>query len=148
MKYLLGFIVAALLIASCKKDDNQREIDDMLIMEYVDSMNLDAESTASGLYIVIDEPGSDEHPTVNSTVSVAYRGEFLDGDVFDSSNGSPVTFGLWNVIEGWQEGIPYFGKGGSGMLIVPSHLAYGPSGYLSIPPNTVLAFDVELVDFN
>jgi FKBP-type peptidyl-prolyl cis-trans isomerase FkpA len=50
------------------------------------------------------------------------------------------------VIRGWQLGIPEFKTGGFGKLIIPSSLAYGPSGSGSIPPNAVLVFDVELIE--
>jgi FKBP-type peptidyl-prolyl cis-trans isomerase len=49
------------------------------------------------------------------------------------------------VIPGWTSGIPYFKEGGYGKLLIPSALGYGPSGSGSIPPNTVLVFDVKLI---
>jgi FKBP-type peptidyl-prolyl cis-trans isomerase FkpA len=66
--------------------------------------------------------------------------------VFDESGSDGIVFPLNGVIEGWTEGIPYFKEGGSGKLLVPSALAYGRQGSGSIAPNTVLIFDVELID--
>ena len=71
------------------------------------------------------------------------------GLYFDTSNGFPTTFTVWQLIQGWQRGLTYFKKEGVGKLIIPSRLAYGTSGSRSgaVPPNTIIAFDIELLDF-
>ncbi|MGB1218088.1 MAG: FKBP-type peptidyl-prolyl cis-trans isomerase, partial [Saprospiraceae bacterium] len=69
---------------------------------------------------------------------------------FDSSydRGEPIEFPLTGVIKGWQEAIPLLSKGGKGTFLIPSGLAYGARGAgADIPGNTVLIFDVELLDF-
>ena len=74
----------------------------------------------------------------------------MDGTQFDSSydRGAPLEFKLGQVIKGWQEAIKLLKKGGKGTFLIPSHLAYGERGAGSaIPPNAVLVFDIELVDF-
>lgn len=125
-------------------DSSQRK----LIEDYAAANNLKGEFTPSGLYVVIDNPGTGENPKSSSTVKVEYTGYFLDGKKFDGTpKGSPIEFGLFQVITGWTEGIPYFKKGGSGKLIIPSDLAYGPRGQGPIPASAVLVFDVLLVDF-
>ncbi len=134
---LIGF-------TSCSKDD-QMETDQQLIEEYITANNLQAESTASGLYYVIDEPGTNGHPTLQDAVEIAYTGSLLNGDIFDSSVSS--TFYLHQLILGWQEGIPLFGEGGKGLLIIPSHLGYGDNSYPGIPANSVLVFNIHLIDF-
>ena len=136
-----------ILFSGCSKEESQREIDANLIRQYIEDNNLDAQSTDSGLHYVIDEPGSSEHPELSSTVRVIYTGRLLDGYQFDSSGGSVKEFRLSQLIGGWQEGIPLFGKGGKGILIIPSHLGYGANFLPGIPPNSVLVFDMELVDF-
>ncbi len=148
-KTLFIGLLSLFLLSGCSKEDDQREIDAELIREYVEANNLDAQSTDSGLHYVIDVPGSAERPDLTSTVRVIYSGKLLDGFQFDSSNGTVREFKLAQLIPGWQEGIPLFGKGGKGILLIPSHLGYGSriipgSG---IPPNSVLVFDMELVDF-
>ena len=120
----------------------------MLIKAYIDENGLDAQSTSSGLHYVIDESGNDQHPQAGASISIKYTGWLLSGGEFDSSDGKAVTFPLNNLIEGWREGIPLFGKGGSGTLLIPSHLGYGSRGQGSIPPNAVLRFHIELIDFN
>jgi len=134
------------LVIACGKDDNQREIDAQLIVEYIEDNNLDAQTTNSGLSYVISVPGNNEHPDIGSTISINYSGTLLSGIGFDASNGV-VEFPLNILIQGWQEGIPLFGKGGSGILIIPSHLGYGSSPRSGIPANSVLVFEIELVDF-
>jgi len=131
-------------LGSCQKDD-QRDVDQELIEAFILEHQLDADSTSSGLYYVIDEPGSSEHPTIDDVVTVNYLGFLLNGDVFD--DGIDVTFGLNQVIAGWQEGIPLFGKDGKGLLIIPSHLAYGDRPKAGIPANSVLVFEIHLTDF-
>lgn len=138
------FLIAVISVSSCKKED-QREIDQQLIEDFINEHNFDADSTSSGLYYVIEEPGSSEHPTINDVVKVNYIGFLLNGDVFDQ--GFDVSFPLAQVVPGWQEGIPLFGKGGKGLLIIPSHLGYGDTSFSGIPANSVLVFEIHLLDF-
>jgi FKBP-type peptidyl-prolyl cis-trans isomerase len=69
----------------------------------------------------------------------------------DSSKGHTepydVPVGRHNVIPGWDEALPYFGKGGTGKIFVPSFLGYGPQGNgPDLPPNANLIFDIQVVD--
>ena len=139
---IISLAFLSLSILSCKKDANQPEVDHNIIEAYVQENNLDGQYTSSGLYYVIDEPGADDHPTINSQVTVSYVGYTLDDVVFDE--GDFVTFGLYQVIEGWQEGLQLIGEGGKIKLIIPSGLAYGANGSGSIQPNEVIAFDITL----
>lgn len=86
--------------------------------------------------------------TAADTVTVHYTGWLAsDGTVFDSSVGSqPATFPLSGVIVGWQQGIPGMQVGGKRRLVIPAELAYGSSGAGSIPPNSALVFEVEMLD--
>jgi FKBP-type peptidyl-prolyl cis-trans isomerase FkpA len=145
-----AMIFTVLFAIACDNDGNQLEKDIKLIEEYIDANGLSAESTTSSLYFVIDEPGNNEHPAAGDDISIKYTGWLLNGEEFDSSDGKVVTFPLNNLIKGWKEGIPLFGKGGKGTLIIPSHLGYGPNGTQSgsIPPNAVIVFDIELINFN
>ena len=151
MKKYSAFILAFLAVAvctwvSCNKD-NQKDIDQSLIEDYLENHGLTAESTSSGLHYIIIEPGNNEHPSASSTIDFIYTGKFLNDQVFDSSEGLVVTYPLNGLIEGFKEGIPLLGKGGRAKLLVPSHLGYGENPPSGIPLNAVLVFDVELVDF-
>ena len=106
--------------------------------------------TASGLqYLVITE-GTGDAPKATDTVKVHYEGRLISGDVFDSSiaRGEPVSFPLNGVIPGWSEGVQLMKVGSRFEFTIPSALAYGPSGTGPIPPNSVLVFDVELLEIN
>lgn len=134
---------------ACKKDDDntdeQAAIDKALIEEYIADNQLNAQSTSSGLHYVISNPGGDERPTVYSTVTVAYKGYLMNGDVFDEN--LAFTYGLSSMIHGWIEGIPLIGRGGKIKLLIPSDLGYGSESAGSIPANSVLIFDITLYDF-
>ncbi len=162
MKTLFIPLLAALFILSCDSKPRsgnledmaptrpQSEIDEEIIKTYVADAGLKAQRHESGIYFVIDSAGSAEKPNIGSTVTVHYRGTLLNGQQFDASydRGEPATFSLSQVVQGWQIGIPFFGRGGKGTLIIPSGLAYGPQGRPgSIPPNSVLRFDVEVINF-
>lgn len=130
--------------AGAAKPEDQKKI----IEEYVNKKGLKGEFTPSGLFVAIETEGSGEFPTASNTVKAEYTGYLLDGSVFDASTpGSPIEFGLNEVIPGWTEGLQKFKKGGKGKLIIPSSLGYGPNGAGPIPPNSILAFDITLVDF-
>lgn len=148
MKYLLPLLLVALSFSSCakKKAKKQAATDEEIIQEYISEHGLNATPTGSGLYYVIDSQGAGAPCTGASTVTVAYTGYFTDGIAFEQSSAQGVTFPLENVIAGWTEGIPYFREGGVGKLLIPSALGYGPNGSASIPPNTVIIFDIELID--
>ena len=116
----------------------------------IDNKLADAKSTESGIYYIIEKEGDGNHPTLDSKVTAHYHGTLLDGTVFDSSveRGQPADFPLRGVVKGWQEGVPLLSKGGKGKFILPSGLAYGSrSAGAKIKPNSVLIFDIELVDF-
>ena len=151
MKFL-SFLFIVLIAASCGKKKAEEQAkeqtakDEAIIQQYISDNNLNAIATGSGLYYVIENEGAGASCTSSSTVTVAYTGYFTDGDIFDQSSSQGVTFSLQQVIKGWTEGIPYFKEGGDGKLLIPSALAYGPDGNASIPPNSVLIFDVELIE--
>jgi len=148
MKYLFPIILLIITLTSCKKEDavDQAAKDAEIIQKYISDNNLTAIASGTGLYYVVQDPGIGASCNASSNVKVKYKGYFTSGEVFDESPAAGVTFNLSNVIKGWTEGIPYFKEGGSGILLIPSSLGYGASGNSSIPANTVLVFDVELLD--
>ncbi|HBQ00863.1 MAG TPA: peptidylprolyl isomerase [Gammaproteobacteria bacterium] len=104
--------------------------------------------TASGLQYRVITEGAGDAPKATDTVKVHYEGRLISGDVFDSSiaRGEPVSFPLNGVIPGWSEGVQLMKVGSKFEFTIPSALAYGPSGTGPIPPNSVLVFDVELLE--
>ncbi|WP_395050618.1 FKBP-type peptidyl-prolyl cis-trans isomerase [Flavobacterium sp.] len=151
MKRLLTALLALTLFISCSKDKGA-SIDyvaknELEIKEYIAKNNLTAQRSDTGLYYVITNPGTGIQPTASSNVTVAYKGYFTNGTVFDQST-TGISFGLNQVIKGWTEGIPYFKTGGNGILLIPAHLGYGSSSNGPIPGGSVLVFDVKLNSVN
>ena len=154
MKYLLFAFTIIILFTSCFKDIEVSEPIDYVtkneqeIKDYIAKNNLTAVRTESGLYYVIENEGTDENPTATDNVTVAYKGYFTNGKVFDQSSDTGISFDLDKVIKGWTEGIPYFKTGGNGILLIPAHLGYGNYKYATIPGGSVLIFDVKLLSVN
>ncbi len=154
LRKFFAFSLLLVIAISCKKETviDYGPTDKKIIEDYLAAHDItDAQSTASGLYYVIQKPGSTNHPTIKSKVSVNYKGYIPDGTVFDQSysTGKPTDFALSGVIAGWQEGLQLIGAGGKIQLFIPSSLGYGanpPTGSV-IPQNSVLIFETELVDF-
>ncbi|MCM4150117.1 peptidylprolyl isomerase [Arenibacter sp. N53] len=148
------FALALVLFISCDNDKKTEEDIDYVaknesdIQAYVEENNLTAVRSNSGLYYVIEEEGTGTQAVASSSVTVAYKGYFLNGSVFDQSDAEGVTFGLNQVIAGWTEGIAYFKEGGNGILLVPAHLGYGSRDYRGIPGGSVLIFEVSLIAVN
>jgi FKBP-type peptidyl-prolyl cis-trans isomerase len=125
------------------------------ILEYLKTNNLRCQRSNSGLHVLINNAGTGASPSVGDDVTMNYTGMFLDGKKFDSNvdsafgHVSPFNFplGQGRVIKGWDEGVAMLKKGGKATFIIPSALAYGAGGSGSIPANSILRFDVELVDF-
>ncbi|MDR2193923.1 MAG: FKBP-type peptidyl-prolyl cis-trans isomerase [Treponema sp.] len=105
-------------------------------------------TTNSGLQYRVIQEGTGAKPLATDTVWAHYKGSLLDGTMFDSSydDGEPVAFSLYEVIDGWAEGLQLMSVGSKYELFVPSTLAYGADGAGSIiPPYATLLFEVELV---
>jgi FKBP-type peptidyl-prolyl cis-trans isomerase len=104
-------------------------------------------TTDSGLQYEVLTEGKGKAPKATDIVQVHYKGTLIDGTEFDSSykRGEPAEFPLNGVIKGWTEGLQLMKVGGKNRFVIPSDLAYGPSGNSSIPGNSVLVFEVELL---
>ena len=107
-------------------------------------------TTESGLQYQVIEPAKDANapkPDKDSVVKVFYKGSFIDGKVFDQNIGKePIEFPLTSVIPGWSEGVSLMQKGSKYRFWIPSKLGYGDRPMGQIPANSVLVFEVELVD--
>lgn len=150
MKYI-KILLALVMLSSCSTDDSTkdfREENDQEIQAFLEANNLNAQMSNSGLYYIIDNPGTGETPIATDRVKVAYKGYYTNGDIFDESDAEGISFILQDVITGWIEGLSYFKEGGSGKLLIPSHLGYGSSDFREIPGGSVLVFDIELIYVN
>ena len=148
MKNIFTVFICLIVLSSCKVTTvNQPELDDQLIQGYLFANNLNATKTSSGLYYMMKVEGTGVSPTLSSTVEVKYTGYLLDDTVFDqTATGKTFTSSLSGLITGWQIGIPLMKKGGKAMLFIPSALGYGSRAIGPIPANSVLVFEIELID--
>lgn len=102
----------------------------------------------SGLQYQIITEGKGDSPKVTDTVVTHYTGTLIDGQEFDSSlkRGQPATFPVNGVIAGWTEALQKMKIGGKWKLFIPSELAYGVNAPPQIGPNSVLIFEIELLE--
>jgi FKBP-type peptidyl-prolyl cis-trans isomerase len=146
-----------------KEDEKLIGVQDKELQKYFTANNITALKTASGLYYMIKETGAGPKPATNDTVSLNYRGKLVNGTTFDSNmdsafhHMSPFVFplGVGRVIKGWDEGVALLNQGSKATFFIPSRLAYGaqampgnPSNPGGIPANSILIFDVELLNIN
>ena len=152
IKLYLFSVIMLLAMSSCLKDEYvdpavQAGKDDATIVKFIADNKISAVKHSSGLYYQIIQSGSGNITyTTNTTVTAHYTGRLTSGQIFDKSSTQPLSFKLGQVIVGWQRGVPLIQKGGKIRLFIPSGYAYGPQGSGAIPPNSVLDFDIELVD--
>jgi FKBP-type peptidyl-prolyl cis-trans isomerase FkpA len=156
-KTLILINLSFLALFSCKKEklftyQDQLALDIIKINEYLNNKGIKDEyqvSATSLYYKITDEGNADGiKPGPTDSVTVKYKGYFLDGKVFDETTGTDVVkFTVNGVVSGFAEGLQLLNKKGKATIILPSGLAYGQYGSGSIDPNTPIIFDIELVDF-
>jgi FKBP-type peptidyl-prolyl cis-trans isomerase FkpA len=141
--FMLSFIQSG-----CQKmDSTQKETDDGIIKSYLQKKNITAIKTSSGLYysIEIDTLPKGKQVSPNSSLIVKYKGYLPNDSIFDQNlNGTAIN--LTTTIKGWSEGLPKFKVGEKGSLFIPSHLGYGENSTNKIPSNSVLIFDIEIIE--
>lgn len=104
--------------------------------------------TQSGLQFKVLKLGTGKKPTENSKVKVHYKGTLIDGTVFDDSysRGAPTEFELNKLIPGFRDGVLMMPAGSKFVFFIPPELGYGNRQVGKIPPNSVLIFEVELLE--
>jgi FKBP-type peptidyl-prolyl cis-trans isomerase FkpA len=154
MKRILisSILFGALCFSSCSKtnsgcQDVDIAVEEPTIVSYGTSNSLSLTRHPTGVYYEIINPGSSTTPTTSSKVFIKYVGKLLNGTTFDQQTNAALTgWFLRDLIPGWQVGLPLIGKGGKIKLVIPSAYAYGCNGIGSIPANSILYFDIDLVD--
>jgi len=106
---------------------------------------------SNGMYYEIIQQGSSSSPNLCSQVTVSYTGKLTNGNTFDSESGKVLTLG--SLIEGWKTGLPLIQKSGHIKLYIPPSLGYGnmdvtDGSTVIIPANSILIFDITLMDIN
>lgn len=144
---LLGFLLLA--ITSCDPSKKYEKQEEEKIQDFIlEHPELDFTLKQSGLYYLDVEVGAGEPALTHDTAYVMYTGMFLNGLEFDTNLDDndtlifPINEG--GVIPGVDEGVSYMKAGGKSMLVVPSYLGYGNSGYY-FPSYTPIWFEIELV---
>ncbi len=160
-KFMIALVAWALLAGSCQEtDQNQTQTpcspaavtttapaaEVTALKQYLDANGITATADSRGFYYTIQSAGSGAKPTVCDNVTVNYSGKLTNGNTFDSGTG--VSFFLNQLIVGWQEGIPLIAPGGRITLYLPPSLAYGSRAAGSIPANSNLIFQIDLVRIN
>ena len=136
--------------------EKQLKTDDEKIQAYIKENNLqNVKKTESGVYYVVTKEGKGPQAKAGDKVAVHYKGTFLDGKEFDGSRTNPMaggkpfefTLGQQMVIKGWDDAIQQLKEGSEAILLIPSPLAYGDQDRgPDMPANSILRFDIELVD--
>ncbi len=149
LKFIALLSLFIILFAGCEKEsEKQADADDEIILNYLEDNDLSATKHSSGMYYMINEEGAGYSPNSNSVVEIKYKGYLTNGTVFDETEGnSSATMALSSLISGWQIGVPLLKKGGMGTFFIPSALGYGTNATNNIPENSVLIFEIELIDF-
>ncbi|GAB4128717.1 MAG: hypothetical protein OHK0045_20610 [Raineya sp.] len=134
-----------------KREKAQKEKEIKEIKAYLKKNKLTAKALPSGLHIVTLQKGNGTKPQKEQTVVAHYTGKLLSGTKFDSSldRNRPFEFkiGVGQVIKGWDEGFGELNVGTKAILLIPSALGYGERGAgRDIPPNSVLIFEVEMLE--
>jgi FKBP-type peptidyl-prolyl cis-trans isomerase FkpA len=131
-----------------KEAADKKALEPKTVADYAAKSMKNAQKTADGIYYTENSVGVGATPVDGQTVVVEYVGKFMDGKIFDQSNGQPfeVPLGQSKVIPGWELALKTMKKGGKSTFIIPSTLAYGEQGGGPIPPNTPLVFDITLTD--
>ena len=137
---VFGFILYGLLTSQNNKTNDTIELSEETMTENKDELKIEDIEEGSGEQAV--ESGDD--------IVIHYKGTLTDGTVFDSSYDRNEPFqtqiGVGQVIEGWDKGVIGMKPGGKRKLTIPPSMAYGEQGVGSIPPNSTLIFEVELVE--
>jgi len=132
-----------------KQIDEQYGKDTLIIQQYLADHQLTAQKQKeSGIYYIINDSGDVNHPNDYSVITVNYKGYLTNDSIFNQTKADEsYTVPLNTLISGWRYGVPLIGNEGKIVLFLPSFYGYGSEAVGSIPANSVLIFDIELVSF-
>jgi len=147
----LSLLIALVFtFGACKtySEDDKASFDDQIERYIAKKKEWKLTKSSSGLYMEVLEEGTGEEPVIfGSEVTIAYKGELLNGKVFDEKSiKAPLKSNLKGLIMGFQEGLLNQKAGAKLRLIVPPHLGYADNDLEKIPANSVLVFEIELVE--
>ncbi|MBN2668178.1 MAG: FKBP-type peptidyl-prolyl cis-trans isomerase, partial [Bacteroidales bacterium] len=132
-----------------KELPNTKEEETKLLERYIKMSNIEVPPTNSGLYFIEDLAGQGELPQRGQIMTLNYLGYFINGESFSNTYETRrpfnVKLGEDDLISGFQEGLMKMKAKGHYTLVIPSHLAYGEEGTKTIPPNTTLIFEIDVI---
>lgn len=146
-----------------RRSKQRIEAEKEVIRQHLADNGLEAIESPEGIFQVVTVEGDGPKPQTGQQASVRYTCRLLDGTLIDTNreevakeggsysatgNYKPFTFTVGNdaVIPGWHKAVPLINKGGRATLFFPSFLGYGRRGKPPVRPNTILVFDIEVVD--
>ena len=145
LNFFLFALVSTLLFSCGSYSDDELAAFDKKIEKHLKAKNIECEKSASGLYYKILEEGEGEFIQFTNKVSVKYKGTFLNGDVFDEQT-EPIEMAVSSQINAWKELMLQLKKGSKAYMIASPQLGYGQYKVEKIPPNSILVFELEVVD--
>ena len=149
-KFIILLCAFTLSLTACKDETPTPvpTVDDRPeILDYIEMNNLTATETDLGTFLVEEVEGTGEIPTISDRVRVRYTGSYLDGEIFDRTQGtSTADFNMNGVILGFTDGLLNMREGGTTKIIIPSNLGYGSNPNNEIRSNAILIFDTQLVE--
>lgn len=162
MKKILAISLISLLLINCKKNDSDpanqpctydpcatiaptAEI--QAVQNYLTTNSITATQHCSGLFYKIENAGTGVAPDACSYVTIKYVGKLTTGTIFDQTQGNNTYSNyLTSLIKGWTNGVPYIKTGGRIILYIPPTLGYGSQANGPIPANSILIFDIDLIN--
>jgi FKBP-type peptidyl-prolyl cis-trans isomerase FkpA len=153
MKKLFILLLSAFtFVSACKKKENcaenttkATESEVVSLRDYLTANSIITKEDPRGFFYIVTDSVYGSKPTTCDNIRIAYKGTLLNGTVFDQSNSAVFT--LSNLIVGWQQALPLIGIGGSIKIYLPPSLAYGNKASGSIPANSNLIFEIDLLGF-
>jgi len=145
MKNVLVFCALFVLTACTTYSDGDKSNFDAQIEKYLKDNKQTCERSNSGLYYKIIEQGEGRKIKYNDRISFTYKGELLDGTVFDRQT-KPIEFDVDVLIGAWKETMLMLNQGGKAYIVAPPHLGYGTHELEDIPPNSIIVYTLEVIE--
>ncbi|MDA3614245.1 FKBP-type peptidyl-prolyl cis-trans isomerase [Polluticaenibacter yanchengensis] len=149
-----AFLVSILTLVffACKKDNDCKApsvtvpADEIAQLKtFIDTSHIDATFDSRGFYYKTAAAGGTDKPNNCSVIEIGYKGTLVNGVKFDSKD--LYAFSMGALITGWQYGVPLIGKDGYITLYLPPTLGYGSRPNGAIPANSILIFEIKLLNF-
>ena len=145
MRTLLCLLLILILGACSTYSDEDLKGFDKTIREWIRQQNIQYKSTDSGLYYYFENKGQGQKIKYTDSVTVQFKGTLLDSTIFEIEK-VPVTFAVNEVIIAWKEVLLMSKRNAKIKIIVPPQLGYGNHKLDKIPQNSILLYEIEIID--